>query len=131
MTDAGRKENRRFGLVMAVALSVLGALNFALGGRAAPWLIGAAVLMAGAAGAAPGVLNPLRIVWMKLAHVLGVVNSWIILTIIFALVVTPVALLLRMFDRLSLNRGPDPKQTSYWQVRAPEEFTANRMERQF
>ena len=130
MADS-RTENRRFGLVMAVALSVLGTVNFALGGRAAAWLIGAAVLMAVAAVAVPAVLHPLRIAWMKFARVLGIVNSWIILTVIFALVITPVALLLRMFGRLSLVRGPEPEQTTYWQIREPEDFAANRMERQF
>ena len=131
MTDASRMENRRFGLVMAAALFVLGAISFALGGRAAVWLAGAGVLLAAAAWAAPGLLNPFRVVWMKLAHVLGVVNSWIILTLVFAVVVTPVALVMRMFGRSPIARGPDPARASYWQARGPEEFTANRMERQF
>ena len=131
MTDASRMENRRFGLVMAAALFGLGAISFALGGRAAFWLVGAAALMAVAAWAAPGLLSPLRVVWMKLAHVLGVVNSWIILTVIFVAVVTPVALLLRMLGRSPIERRPDPARASYWQARGPEEFTASRMERQF
>ena len=131
MTGARRKENRRFGLVMAAALFVLGAISFALGGRASFWLAGAAVSLAAAAWAAPGLLNPLRVVWMKLAHVLGVVNSWIILTLIFAVVVTPVALVIRMLGRSPIDRRPDPVRASYWQARGPEEFTANRMERQF
>lgn len=131
MTGTRRKENRRFGLVMAAALLVLGAVSFAMGGRAALWLAGTAVLMALAAWAVPGLLNPLRIAWMKLAHVLGVVNSRIILTVIFAVVVTPVALLMRMLGRSPIDRGPDPARGSYWQARQPEEFTAKRMERQF
>ena len=131
MMDAGRKENRRFGLVMAGALCVLGGISFALGGRAALWLIGTAALMALAAWAAPGLLNPFRIAWMKLGHVLGVVNSRIILIVIFAVVVTPVALLMRMLGRSPIDRGPDPARGSYWQARQPEEFAAKRMERQF
>jgi len=131
MIGAIRKENRRFGLVMAAALLVLGAVSFALGGRAAPWLAGTATLMAVAAWAAPGLLNPLRVVWMKLARALGAVNSWIILSVIFALVITPVALVMRMLGRSSVHRGPDPARASYWQGREPGEFTATRMERQF
>jgi hypothetical protein len=68
---------------------------------------------------------------MKLAHVLGIVNSRIILTVIFAVVVTPIALLMRMFGRSPIARRPDPARGSYWQARQPEEFTAKRMERQF
>lgn len=131
MTDASRVENRRFGLVMAAALSVLAALSVALGGGAAFWLVGAAAPLAVAAWAAPGLLNPLRVAWMKLAHVLGVVNSWLILTVIFMAVITPVALVMRMLGRSSIERGPDPARGSYWQARGPEEFAANRMERQF
>jgi len=131
MTGAGRQENRRFGLVMAAALNVLAALSFALGGRVALWLVGTGVLMAVAAWVAPGLLNPFRVAWMKLAHVLGIVNSRIILTVIFAVVVTPIALLMRMLGRSPIDRGPDPARGSYWQARQTEEFTAKRMERQF
>lgn len=131
MIDASRMENRRFGLVMAAALFVLGAISVALGGRAVFWLGGLAALMAGAAWVAPGLLNPLRVVWMKLAHVLGAVNAWIILTIIFAVVVTPVALIMRMFGRSTIEQRPDPACASYWQGREPEEFIPSRMERQF
>ena len=131
MTDASRKENRRFGLMMAAALFVLGTISFALGGRAAVWLAGAAALMVVATWTAPGLLSPLRVVWMKFAHVLGVVNSWIVLTVIFVAVVTPVALVMRMFGRSSIARGPAPARASYWQGRKPEEFAPDRMERQF
>jgi len=131
MSAANRTLNRQFGLVMAGALSIVGALSFVLGGHTAIWLIGAAVLMAIAALAVPALLNPLRIAWMKLAHVIGAVNSRIILTVIFAVVVTPIALVMRILGRSSIDRRPDPARASYWRPREPHDFAAKRLERQF
>ncbi|MDE3035721.1 MAG: hypothetical protein KGJ14_07080, partial [Nitrospirota bacterium] len=68
--------------------------------------------------------------WMKLASVLGFVNQRALLTILFGLLITPIALLLRL-----LGKRPIPLRAeginSYWRARRADEFTASRMERQF
>jgi hypothetical protein len=52
---------------------------------------------------APQVFRPFAVIWFGVSHLLGIVGSRVILTLIFFLVVTPVA----FFRRLS---GADPLQ---------------------
>ena len=52
----------------------------------------------------PGLLSYPYIVWMKLGHILGWVNSRIILGLVFLIVLQPIALIMRLF-------GHDPLKT--------------------
>jgi hypothetical protein len=56
--------------------------------------------------------------WLGLSAVLGAINSRVLLTLVYYLVLTPVALLYRLTHRdpLSLKR-PDDTGRSYWIVR--------------
>ena len=48
--------------------------------------------------------------WMKIAEVLGKINATVLLSVVFFIVLTPVALLMRLFqkkDALHLDKAPD------------------------
>jgi hypothetical protein len=64
-------------------------------------------------------LRPIYIGWMKFAFVLGWVNTRVILSVFFYLVITPVGLVMRLFGRDPMNRKFDRSAASYW-VRRPE-----------
>jgi hypothetical protein len=68
---------------------------------------------------------------MRLAAVLGVVNSQVLLTVVFACLFTPLALLLRLLSKQPIQTTMCKAASTYWHKRRPEEFTAQRMERQF
>ncbi len=55
--------------------------------------------------------------WNKLAEILGFINSRIILALIFYLILTPLALLSRIFskDKMQLKKGA--KKDSYFTIR--------------
>jgi hypothetical protein len=125
-----RRENRNFGLIIAGGLGALTVVRFIWSGAVAWWLVGIGVGFLVAGLMVPDWLNPVRKIWMKLAAVLGFVNSRILLTVVFVGVVTPIALVLRLLGRRPLVLTRDGA-ASYWQARRPEEFTAERMERQF
>ncbi len=124
------KLNRSFGLVMAGGLATLALLRFLVAGAVVWWLIGLGVAFGAAGLLAPRTLTSLRAAWMKLASVLGFVNQRVLLAILFGLLITPIALLLRQ-----LGKQPIPLRVegvnSYWRARRADEFTASRMERQF
>jgi hypothetical protein len=67
--------------------------------------------------------------WLRLAGILGVVNSKVLLTLIYYLILVPVAALYRgnTKDALKLNR-PDDGHRSYWIVRE-HQFEARDLER--
>ena len=68
--------------------------------------------------------------WMGLASVLGFVNSRVLLSLMFYLVLTPYGLLMRALGRDQLERRGPPKD-SYWTSRPNTRQTAQRFERMF
>jgi hypothetical protein len=63
------------------------------------------VLLAGAAFAPAALVVPNR-AWRRFAHVLGWINARILLTVFFALVLTPAGVLMRLLGRDPLDRRP-------------------------
>lgn len=68
--------------------------------------IGAVLAISGAV--APSLLRVPNRIWWRVAQVLGFINSRIILGLFFALVLTPVGIVMRVFGRnpLQAMRGP-------------------------
>jgi hypothetical protein len=122
---------RRFGLVVGTALP-------ALFGLFLPWLFDApwplwpwpvACVLIAFALCAPRLLVPLERLWMRVAHVLGRINGMIVLTLVYYLVITPTAIVMRWRrrDYLKLNRDvhrqtyrlPTPPDTDKDRIRRP------------
>ena len=68
--------------------------------------------------------------WMRFAGVLGYVNSRILLSLMFYLVITPYGLVMRVFGRDTMNRRGAGKQ-SYWIPRAKTRQEGPQYERLF
>lgn len=62
----------------------------------------------------PNILKPVYIFWMRLAFVLGWINTRIILFIIFYLIFTPIGIVLRIFGIDLLDRKIERDKESYW-----------------
>lgn len=105
---------RKFGLVMAVPLALLGAALLWKARPAGPYLLGAAAAFVLAGVAVPRVLAPVERVWMAFARVLGTVMTYVVLTITWVVLVTPIGLGMRLFskDFLALRRRRE--QSTWW-----------------
>jgi hypothetical protein len=79
----------------------------------------------------PGTLRPVYKVWMGLAHILGWVNTRVILSILFYLVLAPVSLVMRLFGRDVLQKRFDRSRTTYWHERTANRPVRDRYERLF
>lgn len=77
----------------------------------------------------PPILTPFHAAWMKTGHLLGRLNSFILLSVVFYVVVTPMRLLHQLFSK-ERKFGFRTGAASYWIKRSPEEF-AKTMKRQF
>lgn len=109
---------RKFGLVMAVVIALLFGLffPFVLGKNLSywPWLISGLFFLS-------ALLLPMQLAliykpWMILGHILGTVNTKIILGIVFFLIFTPVALVFKALGKDPMRRQlGDTSLTSYWQ----------------
>ena len=65
----------------------------------------------------PAVFRPLAVIWFGLSHILGNIISKILLTIIFAVVVTPVGLIRRIFgaDSMALKNWKGRQESTFLQ----------------
>ena len=107
-------ELRKFALIMAAALGLIAALLMwrhkptasCFGGLAGLFLILCFFL--------PRILAPVEWAWMKLAHLLGMVMTRVILTMTFYLVITPMGLLVRLLGKDLLKMKFDRRAASYW-----------------
>lgn len=76
--------------------------------------VGAAGLVWALGTWTPTLLRPLFKAWMMLAVVLGFIMTRVILFLVFALVVTPIGLIMRALGRDPLKKHPDATLPTYW-----------------
>ena len=123
--------DRSFGLVMALALAAVTALNGWHSGKLWPWTGGLAVLFVAAALLRPSVLHPLNLVWLRFGLLLHKVVNPVVMALLFYGTVLPTGLIMRLMgkDLLRLKRQPDAD--SYWIVRRPPGPSPETMRDQF
>ena len=123
-------EGRRFGVSIGLAFLALAGVAWWRGrGHASVAFASIGALLALGGVALPTYLGPVFRAWMGLAHVMSRFTMPLFLGLVFYLVVTPVALLMRLFGASPLRR---PKTgSSGWVARAPGQPVGRDMERQF
>jgi saxitoxin biosynthesis operon SxtJ-like protein len=114
------KDLRNFGLIVGGVFSVIGLWpaivrnedprlwSLALGGM----LIALGLVM-------PRSLKQIHFVWMKIGHVLGTINTRIILGIIYYGLITPMGMIMRFMGKDSMRRVLIHDATTYRVIRAP------------
>ena len=117
-----RKEQRKFGLVMAACFAGLGLIRWTLRGFATAsmpswlWTIAGIFLIMGLLW--PRALGPVFRAWMALARFLNWLITRILLTILFYGMITPIRVAMACFTEDPLKRKWKDPETSYWE--APE-----------
>jgi hypothetical protein len=123
--------DRNFGLIMAGATGILGALPLLRGAAPHWWLLAVAVVFSALALVVPRALYPLNRAWFRFGLLLHRVISPIVIGAVFFLCVTPIGLIMRLLgkDVLSLRRRAD--LPSYWIERDPPGPEPGTMTNQF
>ncbi len=113
--ETNKDELRKFGLTTGgLIIGLFGLLlPFVFGRHYAlwPWIIGGALVIM--ALVLPAGLATFHKYWMRFSHVLGWINTRIILSLVFFLLVTPLGFLMRLFARDPMARKFDKQATSY------------------
>ncbi len=126
INTSSRTEQRKFGLVMAAAIVVLGLIRYAFHGFAQfpMYFFAVAGVFAFFGLVWPGALKPVFIVWIKFALVLNWIVTHLMLTIIYWAIIIPMGIAMRLFSDDPLKRKWLPHDTSYWEApeEQPEEF---------
>lgn len=116
-----KKELRKFGLVLAglIALFFGAIIPWIWGARFPLWPWVSAATLTLIAFALPAWLAPIYKAWTFVGHLLGFINTRIILGVIFYLVVTPFGFFKRMRGYDPMSRIGDKEASSY---RKPVEY---------
>ena len=131
MREVTQPALRKFGLTVGGVFCLLGAVSWWRGHEVAPtimWSLGAPLVLLGAV--APALLRPVERAWMAMAEVLGRINTRIILTALYFLVVTPVGWLRRRSED-PLDRRMRDGRPSTWVMRARGPVDPARYRQQF
>jgi hypothetical protein len=119
-TETG--SDRTFGYTVGGVLTAIGIAKAFIGGAVTPvssLLFGAGAVLLVLGIVAPSRLSLLNSIWLKIGAVLAMVVNPIVLMLLFLIVVTPMALLMRLLGKRPLRLAPDPSAASYWIKREP------------
>lgn len=123
--------DRIFGLAFAAVFTVAALLPLAFGSPPRWWALVVAAGFALVATLRPRLLAPVSRWWGRSANVIHGVVSHLLMGLIFYLVITPTALVLRAIGRDVLRRRFDPSTDSYWIHREGQPESDSDMRRQF
>ncbi len=123
------KLNRKFGYTIALFLLAVAGYHFFFKHKH-DWVIGLiALVLLALSLVKPVLLTPLRLFWDKLGHLLGTINTFVLLSLFYMLVLTPFGLMMRLLNKdiLKLKRNNTPG--TYWELSPQNEDS--KMENQF
>ncbi len=123
--------NRSFGIVFTVVFAVIGLIPVIGGAVPRWWAVAIAVAFLLAAFAAPNSLAPINRLWMRFGLLLHRIVNPLIMAILFFLVVTPIALLMRLCGKRPLHLETEPDAPTYWISRDPPGPSPETMKLQF
>jgi Saxitoxin biosynthesis operon protein SxtJ len=117
---ATRKELRQFGLVVGAVFTVIGLWPLVFRGEPLRfWALGIGGLLIVFGGILPQVLRPIHKGWMWVGHILGWINTRILLGIVFYALVTPIGLVFRLMGKDTMRQTFAETSTTYRVVRSP------------
>lgn len=128
---ADAAEARRSALLVAGVFALIAVWSVYRGRETVAMVSGgASALLLLIGGFSPVASQAFHRAWMGLAHVLGWVNSRILLSVVFYCVVTPIGVMQRLLGRNVLRRRRENSET-YWVRRKTESQPREQFERLF
>ena len=118
-----RGDLRRFGIVLAALLALIGGYLWYVGAVGMAQLVHAASLvLLGTGLALPIALKPIYFPYMWLARIVAFVNIHLLLGLVFYTLFMLIGLGMRLLGRDPLDRKIAPDEESYWQRRTSSLF---------
>jgi hypothetical protein len=115
METALIRQNRKFGYTVAIALLVLAGFRIFIRHKQGWWVaFGIAIVLLLFALIKPALLNPLRLIWDKIGHVLGTINTYVLLTVFYFFILSPLGMIMRLFGKDILKIKWLKNKDTYW-----------------
>lgn len=128
LTDKGKL--RKFGLLVGSIFILIGSIPVVKGKDLNFYLIIIGAIMVLIAFVAPKILSLVYKVWMKISNILGRINSFLILSMIFYLILTPIGIVMRIFRINSRKFIYKWRKDSYW-LKSARNSTRENMRKMF
>lgn len=114
-----------------MVFAIIGLFPLVHGGQIRLWALACAAIFAGVAFIWPAVLAPLNRLWFRFGMLLHKIVNPVVLGLMFFVLITPLALLIRLFGGKLMALGFDKSQPSYWVRRSPPGPEADSIRNQF
>ena len=115
-----RKDLRSFGLLVGGVYCIIGLWPMVLRGEPMRlWALGLGGTLIVLGGIAPQWLAPAHKGWMRIGHILGWINTRILLGIVFYGLVTPIGLFFRLMGKDTVRQTFSEGSQSYRVLRTP------------
>lgn len=111
------KEIRKFGVIAFFFFGSLCALGLLTNKPLLIYIFGFLSILGFGFMLIPSPLKPIYTAWLKIANFLGRIVTALILTLAYYMVITPSALIKRLFGGRPLPVKPNKKVSSYWVAR--------------
>ncbi len=105
---------RQLGIIGFIFFSLLFGLAIYKENNLTQYIFGSLTLLCMGFIIIPNFLRPIYLGWIKIAHFIGTINTIIILTLFYYIIITPVAILKLCFGGRPLPLKFNKKQLSYW-----------------
>ena len=123
--------DRAFGLIFSGVFAVIAVVPLLSGRSVRAWSLAVAAAFLIVALAKPSLLRPIHKAWLRLGGVLQKITNPLVMALLFYGVVTPTALIMRLFGQDPLRLRFDPQAKSYWIERRPPGPDPQTMRHQF
>lgn len=113
------KDLRQFGFLVGGVFEMIGLWPLVFRGDSPRlWAMVLGILLIALGAVVPQSLKQVHKTWMKIGHVLGLINTRIILGIVYYLLITPMGLIMSLMGKDPMHRGLQQDATTYRIVRA-------------
>jgi len=109
-----KREIQKFGIISVIFFGCLGILGVWMKKPVPACLFGFLSILGLGFFLIPLPLKPIYDIWMKISHIIGIMVTALFLTLAYYLVITPSALIKRIFGGPPLEVKPDKDISSYW-----------------
>ena len=117
---ATRKELRQFGLLVGAIFTVISLWPVVSRGEPVHlWAIGIGGPLIACGGILPQLLAPIHTGWMWVGHILGWINTRILLSIVFYGLVTPIGIVFRLMGKDTVRQRFAESRATYRVSRSP------------
>lgn len=118
-TDQPRASNRSVGIVLAVVFALIGLWPLISGSTLRLWALAVAAGLLVLALVLPRALTPVAWAWLGLGHLLHIIISPVVLSVLYCIAVVPTGIYLKITGKDPLRLKSDPAASSYWIDRTP------------